>query len=201
MSDIEAQKTSVRDALQRAEALERARATEEHFRLFAENAPIGIYILNTSQQLQYCNDMFFQITGLEKVPYTDITVEDFVSLEDIPVVDAAWKTVLEEHRPVSKEIRVQKLWRSIDGVESPAWVIASSYPLLDDQGEVECVQGAMFDISSLKWAETVQRRRVEEALEAKRQQEHFIDMTSHEVWENRRRRRTKRTGKEKSQQS
>jgi hypothetical protein len=33
-----------------------------------------------------------------------------------------------------------------------------------------------------KWAEAIQKSRVEEALESKRQQENFIDMTSHEVY-------------------
>jgi signal transduction histidine kinase len=59
--------------------------------------------------------------------------------------------------------------------------------------------GTLFDISQFKWAESVQARRVSEALEAKRQQEKyfayilwfvlcilltnnsFIDMTSHEL--------------------
>jgi signal transduction histidine kinase len=58
--------------------------------------------------------------------------------------------------------------------------------------------GTLFDISHFKWADSVQRQRVEEALEAKRQQEKyqpssfsllslatdeysFIDMTSHEL--------------------
>lgn len=52
-----------------------------------------------------------------------------------------------------------------------AWASASSYPRLNDKGEVVCVQGALFDVSSLKWAETVQKVRVENALEAKRQQD------------------------------
>jgi hypothetical protein len=33
--------------------------------------------------------------------------------------------------------------------------------------------GILFDISQFKWAESVQRRRIEEALEAKRQQEKY----------------------------
>lgn len=33
------------------------------------------------------------------------------------------------------------------------------------------IMGTLFDISQFKWAESVQRRRMEEALEAKRQQE------------------------------
>lgn len=48
---------------------------------------------------------------------------------------------------------------------------ASSYPRLNEKNEVIAVQGALFDVSSLKWAETVQKVRVENALEAKRQQE------------------------------
>jgi hypothetical protein len=34
--------------------------------------------------------------------------------------------------------------------------------------------GILFDISQFKWAESVQRRRIEEALEAKRQQEKYL---------------------------
>ena len=33
--------------------------------------------------------------------------------------------------------------------------------------------GTLFDISQFKWAESVQRRRIDEALEAKRQQEKY----------------------------
>lgn len=35
--------------------------------------------------------------------------------------------------------------------------------------------GTLFDISQFKWAEDVQRRRIEEAWEAKRQQEKYSD--------------------------
>jgi hypothetical protein len=35
------------------------------------------------------------------------------------------------------------------------------------------IMGTLFDISQFKWAEGVQRRRIEEALEAKRQQEKY----------------------------
>lgn len=39
----------------------------------------------------------------------------------------------------------------------------------------------MTDISAIKWAEGVQKRKMEDAIEAKRQQENFIDVTSHEM--------------------
>lgn len=39
----------------------------------------------------------------------------------------------------------------------------------------------MTNISQQKWAEDIQKRRMEEAVEMKRQQENFIDITSHEM--------------------
>jgi hypothetical protein len=39
--------------------------------------------------------------------------------------------------------------------------------------DITGIMGILFDISQFKWAESVQRRRVEEALEAKRQQEKY----------------------------
>jgi len=41
--------------------------------------------------------------------------------------------------------------------------------------------GTLSDITHYKWAEEIQKRRMEEAMEAKRNQENFIDMTSHEI--------------------
>jgi len=41
--------------------------------------------------------------------------------------------------------------------------------------------GTLIDISHFKWAESMQRRGIEEALEAKRQADNFIDSTSHEL--------------------
>lgn len=41
--------------------------------------------------------------------------------------------------------------------------------------------GSITDISHLKWAQGLQERRLREAEEAKRQQNEFIDMTSHEM--------------------
>jgi hypothetical protein len=36
------------------------------------------------------------------------------------------------------------------------------------------IMGTLFNISQFKWAESVQRRRIEEAWEAKRQQEKYV---------------------------
>jgi len=59
--------------------------------------------------------------------------------------------------------------------------MACAYPELNEDGSVRAVAATIMDISYLKWAESVQKQRTDEALEAKRQQENFIDFTCHEV--------------------
>lgn len=49
------------------------------------------------------------------------------------------------------------------------------------EGGLKSVFGSLTDISQQKWAEDFQKRRMEEAIELKRQQENFIDITSHEM--------------------
>ena len=53
-------------------------------------------------------------------------------------------------------------------------VIAAGYPELDKSDEIVGFAGTLTDISHLRWQERVQRQRTDEAIEAKRQQEHFI---------------------------
>lgn len=65
--------------------------------------------------------------------------------------------------------------------ELVSWCSMAVAPEMDDDGSVIRVFGAIIDISDRKRAESEQRKRLDEALELRRQQENFIDMTSHEV--------------------
>jgi len=181
MYDISAAKRSTRDALKRAEALEKAKASEERLRLFAQFAPMGIYTYGANREFLYCNDMWFTVLGVPKAPFPEATYDDWLVEEDAPAVEQSWNTLISTKKPVSVQFRTKKIWRSPDGHESQAWIMASSYPLFDCNGEIEFVQGACFDISQFKWAERVEKVRAEDALEAKRQQESFIDTWSHEL--------------------
>jgi hypothetical protein len=84
---------------------------------------------------------------------------------------------------VSFELRLRKPFVAeelINGekVEGCTWIIASAYPEKSDDGTVTAVLGCLTDISRQKWMEGFQTRRMLEAVELKRQQENFIDMTS-----------------------
>lgn len=53
-----------------------------------------------------------------------------------------------------------------------SWVLMSSVPIKGGQ----IVQGLMTDISRQKWMENSQRRKMDEAIERRRQQENFMGM-------------------------
>ena len=61
------------------------------------------------------------------------------------------------------------------------WILCAAYPELDSNNEVLEIVGNVTDISKQKWAEDIQKRRTDNALESKKHLEHFIDTTSHEM--------------------
>ncbi|KAK4972509.1 hypothetical protein LTR28_012474 [Elasticomyces elasticus] len=175
-TNITAQKENAIEALQRAEAIERARASEQKLSRFAEMAPVALFILDVDQKVQFCNDKWFTMLGMARTDPKDIDWRGAIWHEDMPIIQQVWDRLIIHQESVDFQFRLTRTWRHpSDGMESQAWVLASVYPTLDDHGLVCAVQGTQIDISELKWAEKVQRLRVEEALEAKRQQEKTQD--------------------------
>ncbi|KAF2121178.1 hypothetical protein BDV96DRAFT_594405 [Lophiotrema nucula] len=179
--DINAQKKSQEAAVARVEALEMARSSERKFARFAELAPIAIYIFTTEKGMQYVNDQFFELTGHDRVAFDRLEWSKLVCAEDLERVEQSIAIVKSGKRTADLQFRLNKTWVNQEEIRSHIWVQSSSYPEVDKDGNVMSVMGTLFDISQFKWAETVQRRMIDEALEAKRQQENFIDMTSHEL--------------------
>ncbi|KAI9164135.1 Hybrid signal transduction histidine kinase K [Paramyrothecium foliicola] len=179
--DINAQKSVQREALRRAEALERARASEQKFARFAELAPVAIYILKPDHGMQYCNQRFFELTGHPHVQPEQVDWSRLVFPEDQPIVEAGWNVLFKEKQPAQTQFRLQQKWDSGDGKARQVWAQGQAYPECDAEGNIVSILGTLTDITRFKWAEDIQRTRVDEALEAKRQQENFIDMTSHEM--------------------
>lgn len=171
--DINAQKKSQEVAQMRVEALERARQSEQKFARFAQLAPVAIYIFRPDKGIQYVNDQFFELTGQPRMSFDQLSWTDLIVEEDIDKLQKEWSAMMEEKKTKQMQYRLKKTWINQEGVRSNIWVQGSSYPELDESGNVISVMGTLFDISQFKWAESVQRRRIEEALEAKRQQEKY----------------------------
>lgn len=84
------------------------------------------------------------------------------------------------------ESRLNKPWVAEDLlqgglIEGETWVLSAGYAVRNTDGSIRSLQGALIDISRQKWMESLQGRRLQEAIELKRQQETFMDMVGHEV--------------------
>lgn len=112
--------------------------------------------------------------------------KDIICDEDYVEATRQWDLMTEEKRPVTVEYRTKKIWKSYDkasgiAIEGPTWLRATGFPELDSSGNIKTVMGWLIDISSQKWSEGVQAKRLDEALEAKQNANNFIDMTRYVV--------------------
>ncbi|KAG6043778.1 hypothetical protein E4U39_004146 [Claviceps sp. Clav50 group G5] len=158
--------------------------SEYKFSRLAEFAPVGIFIADFEGSFSYCNDMWWQISRQNRVEDFGNTTKHAwihnVMDADRPKLQAAWDKMIVEKSTMSIEFRFKCSQRVADGIID-TWVLMSAYPDSHQNSKKESIFGCITDISSQKRAEQVQSDRRKEAVELKRQQENFIDITSHEM--------------------
>ncbi|OAQ83325.1 ethylene receptor [Purpureocillium lilacinum] len=157
-----------------------ANESEYRFTRMAEYAPVGMFIADAQGHIDYCNDMWWQISRHSRYDETELAWMNSVREEDRPSLETAWKKLLEERVTISVEFRFKHSQQNGDHTID-TWVLMSAFPEKALDGSLKSIFGCITDISSQKWAEKVQNERREEAVEMKRQQENFIDITSHEM--------------------
>lgn len=156
--------------------------SENKFTRMAELAPVGMYIADAMGRITFANDAWYKISSYPPTesPIGDKWI-DFVKAED---KDATWKTwtgMVQRKCPISMEFRFNTPWQDRFGNSNDTWVLASASPEMDDDGNISRIFGSVTEISSQKFAEALQRKRMEEAVSMKQQQERYIDTTSHEM--------------------
>ena len=182
-----AAKLAAMDRLELSEQLavrtQEAIESETKFTRMAEFAPVGMFIANAEGKITFCNDAWFDVSGIPKQGLDDMADKwmHAVKEEDRQVVQDVWRSLVTDKKPMTTTFRFQSTWRDPDGTEGERWVLFSTYPEKYDTGNIKSIFGSFTDISKQKWAEGFQKRKMEEAVELKRQQENFIDMTSHEM--------------------
>ena len=151
------------------------------FTRMAELSPVGMFIASSGGSTTFANDSWYRISRMPRDQGSTDRWMNAVKEEDQPLAERMWKTLVVDTKPVSFELRFEAVWTDSRGDKGDMWVLFSGQPELDDEGKLKCVFGSITDISEQKWAESVQIKKMEEAMELKRQQENFIDMTSHEM--------------------
>ncbi|PPJ49946.1 hypothetical protein CBER1_04687 [Cercospora berteroae] len=158
-----------------------AMESETKFTRMAEFAPVGMFIADSDGKITFANDTWYDISRVPKNSNMADTWMDAVKPEDLQIVKDTWTELVANVRPVSREFRFKAQWRNRNGNSGDTWVLFSSFPEQYADGKLKSIFGSITDISQQKWAEGLQTRKMEEAVELKRQQENFIDITSHEM--------------------
>lgn len=154
--------------------------SEFKFSRMAEFAPVGMFIADSEGLITFCNEMWWEISCVPRDTLTENAWITYVQEEDKARLESSWAKLRKERVTISVEFRFTCSKRTGDK-SMDTWVLMSAFPEKAQDGSLKGIFGCITDISTQKWAERVQNERREEAVELKRQQENFIDITSHEM--------------------
>ncbi|KAF1835179.1 hypothetical protein BDW02DRAFT_638833 [Decorospora gaudefroyi] len=155
-------------------------------RRMTEFSPLGMFLVDPNGRVVEANERYFEMTGhprdLDKTePFSWLELCQDRSKE---VVMDMWYSMVETRSPTSREVQLNCSDvhpRDFNGEPIDYWALVSGQAEITPEGELLSFMGSLADISHLKWAQGLQERRLREAEESKRQQNEFIDITSHEM--------------------
>lgn len=181
--DISELKWTEQQLISRSKAL---KESEMKWRTYAEHCPLGICRTDGDGYVQYGNYAWraFYGFGPEAVPdpqpWLPWVREDYVQ----PCKDF-FSRLQHSRGPESIEFQSVNKTYTISGgddtVTNGAYVLATGFTQFKEDGSVDHIDFWVTDISGQKMAVKVLTDKMEEAIRLKTQQEHFMDMISHEI--------------------
>jgi signal transduction histidine kinase len=148
-----------------------------------DHASVGMCHISLDGCMLWANEHYYRLAGMSAENHA----EPFSFLNvyydpDRPKAVDAWDALLAGVDHVTVEMRLKRIYEAPVGESEPAQIQVLAFPYRDSEtGQVKSIMACTTDISRLKWAQSFQARLAAEAKEAKRQQEAFIDVVSHEM--------------------
>ena len=148
-----------------------------------EASPVGSCLLTRDGVILYVNSSWQSITGYEHSESPFGWLEIFTE-ESARKASRAFTNIVERGQEVTLELALNKPWHYTDPltgeqIEDRTYILVSA--LLQRLGDEDYVISVVTDISYQKWMESLHDQRRQQALDMKRAQENFMDMTSHEM--------------------
>ncbi|RDW80980.1 hypothetical protein BP5796_05678 [Coleophoma crateriformis] len=170
------------EARKRQERLEAQLAgTERQIRYLAQHASVAMAHLSLDGSLIWANDHYYTLTGFPRGQEDKgMHFMSIVHPDSHALAMKAFSDLVETDKNISIGVKLNTLFIPPTGDPEPTNVLAFGFSYYED-GKTKSLMSCMTDVSQLKWAEAWQARSAEEAREAKRNQEQFIDSISHEV--------------------
>ncbi|KAF3925306.1 hypothetical protein ABW20_dc0107730 [Dactylellina cionopaga] len=155
------------------------RESESLFTRTAESVPVGLVCINKEGQIIFANDAWWRICGMDRNGGADVW-DKYLYVEDRDRIVSVFNRLVEDRGTMAEEFRFGN--DTTPGSRGfTTWCRNSIHPSYDDDGNFTGWFGTLVDITSIKLAEEYQRELTAEAVERKRQQDNFIDVTSHEL--------------------
>ncbi|KAF2097032.1 aerobic respiration control sensor protein arcB [Rhizodiscina lignyota] len=153
-------------------------------RRMTELSPLGMCLISPDGVLREANDRLFEMTGLPRDSMDELSWMECLTLSSMQTMHEGWYRLVTEHLPWSGELQLKNQLSSpgmFNGESIDYWVLFAAQPEFAADSSLRSIMGSMTDISHLKWAQGLQDQRLREAEETRRQQNEFIDITSHEM--------------------
>ena len=171
-------------ALQREQLTQQLEVPANRMRRMTELSPLGMYLFSPDGVLLEANERYYEMTGYARDDESPLAFLDLIEGESRGKAEAMWNGLLTDTKAKQEELQLKNpkvVPRDLNGDQIEYWVLASSQPEIGPDGKLRSIMGSIADISHLRWAKSLQDRRLREAEETKRQQNEFIDITSHEM--------------------
>lgn len=171
-------------AQQREQLSQQLELQTSRMRRMTELSPLGMYLYDCNGRLLEANERYYEMTGHARDSDAEFSFLSLIEGESLSVAQNMWSEMMTTLKPSTRELKMKSISyqpKDLSGDPIDFWVLASSQPELGQQGEVISIMGSITDISQIKWAQGLQERRLQDAEETKRQQNEFIDITSHEM--------------------
>lgn len=136
---ISAEAAQAREAQLERELTER----DNLVRRLAEVAPAGLYSFDKDGVIDWCNDVYEQMTGLSKRPedHYKLSFQQCIAEEDREKSLEHWEK-LKRREAISVELRLVTQWKPPgDGPLQPSWIVCNALPNINAQGEFDGVTG------------------------------------------------------------
>ena len=145
------------------------------------HASVGMCHVSLQGDMLWANDHYYELAGNNAAQHSErfAFLDVYYDGDRSKAVDV-WDKLLAGSDHVTAELRVKRQYTPPVGDSEPAHIHIMAFPYREN-GEIKSIMACTTDISRLKWAQSFQARLAAEAREAKRQQEAFIDVVSHEM--------------------
>lgn len=136
-----------------------------------EMSDVGVFEYLPNGKLIHANDAWYRLSNHPRnLPaHVEFSFMDLAYPDDRDAIMSAWNSLVQGNC-VTFEMR----WKAKPGSGIEAqWVLSACVPVFDEDQNLISIAGNTIDINGQKKLQEVQRRQIEEALEAKRQQEKY----------------------------